>query len=601
MKKPVFLARLGLLPLACFSMLPAWSQTALPAVVVTATRSETRADDLVSDVTVITRDMIEASTARTLAELLARSAGVQISSNGGLGKASSVFIRGTEGRHTILLVDGVRLGSATLGTPSWDTIPVDMIERIEVLKGPGSALYGSDGVGGVVQIFTRKGRAGFHPYAALTLGSRGHALAAAGVSAGRGALRYALAVQRQQEKGFSATSPRAQFGNHNPDPDPFMQDAINASIGYSISQAWSVDAGLLHADGISSYDDGPDLDSRSDVRALTVHAGVKGRLTQDWRSELRFTQGHDSSDTVVAKFPGSFRTRQSQWTWQNTIDSPLGTVLAGLEQRVQKVGGSTAYDVNRRTIDSAFAGVNGHAGDHSWQVNLRHDSNSQFGGSKTGLVGYGYRITPAWRVHASHGTSFVAPSFNQLYFPGFGNPALQPERGRNTDVGVTWAASGHEVRLVRFDNRIRGFLTNTTSPTNVPRARIEGWTLGYQGRFDAVGVHASFEGLDPRNEVSGKQLPRRARHQATLGADHGVGPWRFGGSLLRVGTRFDDAANKLPLEAYTTADLYATWQVGRDLSLQAKVNNVTNKRYETAYGYQQPGRGAYLSLRWQPQ
>ena len=600
MKKPVFPARLGLLSLACLAQFPARAETALQQVVVTATRNETRADELVSDVTVITRETIEASTARSLSELLARSAGLQTSANGGLGKASSVFIRGTESRHTILLVDGVRLGSATLGTPSWDTIPVDMIERIEVLKGPASALYGSEGVGGVVQIFTRKGRAGVHPYATLTLGSRGHALAAAGVSAGQGGLSYALAVQRLQEKGFSATSPRAQFGNYNPDRDPFMQNAVNASIGYSISEAWSVDAGLLHSDGVNSYDDGPDLDSRSAVRALTVHAGVKGRLTQDWRSELRFTQGNDTSDTIVAKFPGSFRTTQSQWTWQNNIDTPLGVVLAGLEQRVQKVSSSTAYDVNRRTIGSAFAGINGHAGDNTWQFNLRHDSNSQFGGSNTGLVGYGYRITPAWRVHASHGTSFVAPSFNQLYFPDFGNPALQPERGRNTDVGVTWAANGHEAKLVRFDNKIRGFLTNTTSPVNIPRARIEGWTLGYQGRFDALGVHASFEGLDPRNEVNGKQLARRARHQATLGADHGVGPWRFGGSLLRVGARFDDAANKLPLEAYTTADLYATWQVATDVSLQAKVNNVTNKQYETAYGYNQPGRGAYLTLRWQP-
>lgn len=601
MKKLLFPTRLALAPLALSALLPAWSQApALEPVVVTATRSETRTEQLVSDVTVITRETIEASTARTLAELLARNAGVQSSSNGGLGKASSVFIRGTESRHAILLVDGVRLGSATLGTPSWDNIPLEAIERIEVLKGPASALYGSEGVGGVVQIFTRKGSAGFHPHAALTAGSDAHASAAAGLSAGEGALRSSLMVQRLREKGFSATNANAQFGNHNPDRDPFRQDALTASARYEINPAWSLDAGLVYADGVSAFDDGPGRDSRLAVRDVTAHASVKGRLARGWRSELVFGQGSDTSNAVESKFPGTFKTTQSQTTWQNNVETPLGTVLAGLEQRVQKVNSSTAYEVDRRTIDSAFAGINGGAGRHTWQLNLRHDRNSQFGGSNTGFVGYGFRITPAWRVHASHGTSFVAPSFNQLYFPDFGNPALQPERGRNTDVGVSWAARGQQLKLVRFDNRIRGFITNTTKPGNVPRARIEGWTLGYDGRVDALAVRASFDRLDARNELNGRWLPRRARQQLTLGADYGVGAWRFGGSLLHVGSRFDDAANSRPLAAYTTTDAYADWQFSRDFSLQAKLNNLADKQYETAAGFNQPGRAFYLTLRWQP-
>ena len=601
MKKNVFIARLAALPLAVATAGPAIAQiSVLKETVVTATRSAIRADELVSDVTVVDRAAIEASTARTLSELLARTAGVQMSANGGRGKLSSVFIRGTESRHTILLVDGVRLGSATAGTPSWDSIPVDMIERIEVLKGPASALYGSEGVGGVVQIFTRKGRAGFHPNASLTLGSERHVLAAAGLAAGQGSLAYSVGVQRLREKGFSSTNPNVQFGNHNPDRDPFEQDALNASVSYEISKALSIDAGVLYADGVNAYDDGPGVNTRSAVRALTAHAGVKGRITSGWQSELRFSQGNDATNTLEARFPGAFKTEQSQWTWQNNIDTPVGVALAGVEQREQKVSGSTAYAVTQRKIDSAFAGLNGSAGNHSWQFNARHDANSQFGDSNTGFGGYGYRITPAWRVHVSHGTSFVAPSFNQLYFPGFGNPLLQPERGRNTDVGVSWAAAGQEVKLVRFDNRIRGFQTNTTLPVNIPKARIEGWTLGYDGKFDALGLRASIDTLDPRNELNGRQLPRRAKRQLTLGADHGFGAWRYGGSVLHVGSRFDDAANTRPLPAYTTVDLHASWQFARDFSLQAKLNNLTDKQYETAFGYNQPGRSFYLTLRWQP-
>ncbi len=601
MTTSVFPLRLAALPLALAAASSSFAQpVALKDVVVTATRSTTATDELVSDVTVIDREAIEASTARTLSELLARTAGVQMAANGGPGKSSSVFIRGTEARHTILLVDGVRLGSATLGAPSWDNIPVDMIERIEVLKGPASALYGSEAVGGVVQIFMRKGREGFHPYAAITAGSEHYVQAAAGVQAGQGALSYAVGAQRLRDGGFSATNPRVLFGNYNPDLDPFEQDAVNASARYEINKAWSVDAGLMYSDGVSAFDDGPKVDSRLALRDVTTHAAVKGQLTSAWQSELRFSQGNDTSNTIRATYPGAFKTEQSQWTWQNHIDTPLGLVLAGLEQRVQQVDSSTVYTVTRRTIDSAFAGINGSHGDHSWQANLRHDSNSQFGGSDTGFVGYGYRITPAWRVHASHGTSFVAPSFNQLYFPNYGNPALLPERGRNTDIGVTWTGNGHEIRLVRFDNRIRGFITSTTSPANIPQARIDGWTLGYEGKVDALRLRAALDKLDPRNELNGHQLPRRAKEQVTLGADYEVGTWRFGASLLRVGGRFDDAANKLPLAAYTTADLHADWQYAKDWSAQAKLNNLTDKQYETAYGYNQPGRSFYLTLRWTP-
>ena len=574
--------------------------SALKPVVVTATRSPTAVDELVSDISVIERPAIEASTARTLSELLARVPGVQMTSNGGPGKTSGVFIRGSESRHALLLVDGVRLGSATLGTPSWDNIPLEMIERIEVLKGPASALYGSDAVGGVVQVFLRKGRNGFHPYASTAAGSRGHIQAAAGLQAGQGPLSYSLGVQHLRERGFSATNPKALFGNYNSDRDPFEQDSLNASGRYQIATDWSVDAGLSYADGISAFDDGPNRDSRLRLRNVTTHAGVKGRPMSKWQTELRFSEGRDTSNTILANSPGSFQTRQSQWTWQNQIDTPVGLALAGLEQRVQEVGGTTAYSVNRRTINSAFGGINGSMGAHSWQANLRHDSNSQFGSSDTGFVGYGYRVTPSLRVHASHGTSFVAPSFNQLYFPNFGNPALQPERGRNTDVGVSWSAAGHELKLVRFDNRIRGFITNTTRAANVPQARIDGWTLGYEGKLEALTLRAGLDVLDPRNVLTGQLLPRRAKRQMTVGSDYETGDWRFGGSLLYVGKRFDDAANTRPLAAYAVADLYAQWQFARDWSAQAKVNNLTNRQYETAYGYNQPGRGVYLTLRWVP-
>lgn len=596
-----FPARRAALALALAAATPSFAQTTtLHPIVVTATRTPVAADELVSDVTVIERADIEAAAGRTLPELLARLAGVQISANGGLGKSSNVFIRGTEARHAVLLVDGVRLGSATLGPPAWDNIPLEMIERIEVLKGPASALYGSDAAGGVVQVFLRQGRSGFHPFAAATAGSAGHLAVATGLQAGEGAWRYSLGAQRVHERGFSATNAHVPFGNFNPDRDPFTQEAVDGALRYDFGQAWSLDGGFLYSQGRSAFDDGPGRDARLALRDATAHLRVRGEVARGWHSELQASQARDTSDSIDAQFPGAFKTLQTQWTWQNQVASPIGQLLGGLEEREQRVESSTAYAVTHRTIHSAFAGVDGSAGAHSWQANLRHDRNSQFGASDTGFVGYGWRFAPAWRVHASHGTSFVAPSFNQLYFPGFGNPQLQPERGRNTDIGLDWTAAGHQLKLVRFDNRIRGFITSTTTPANIPRARIEGWTLGYEGAVRELLLRASFDWLDPRNAANGRLLPRRARRQATLGAEHALSGWKFGGSLLLVGERFDDAANTRRMGGYATTDVYAEWSPARDWTAQAKINNLADRHYETAFGYNQPGRSFYLTLRWAP-
>ena len=612
MKTSVFNARLAVLPLALAAAFPVFSQTratgaTLKETVVAATRTPTRADELVSDVVVIDRTGIEKSAGRTLPEILSRVSGVQFSSNGGLGKNSSINIRGTEARHVILLVDGVRYGSATTGTPSWDTIPVDMIERIEILKGPASALYGSEAVGGVVQIFLRKGTKGFSPYASVSLGSEKYRQVATGLTGGTGEVSYALGVQKTRDAGFSSTNARVG-SNFNPDRDGFDQEALNASVALQINAAWKVDAGLLHADSVNHTDDGLNRDTRYAGRTQTLRTGVEGRLLPGWKTQLRFGQSVDSSRAIEAapsQFPSLFKTTQDQWTWQNDVETPLGVALLGVEHLTQKVDSTTRYTVTKRDVSSYFAGLNGSEGRHSWQANLRHDDNSQFGGSNTGFAGYGFSITPAWRLNASYGTSFVAPTFNQLYFPAStlfkGNPLLQPERGRNTDLGVTWTEGGQTIKLVKYDNKIRDIIViSGITLVNFARARIEGYSLSYAGAFGPLNLNASLDSLDPRNEITGKRLPRRSASQLRLGADYATGAWTYGGSILRVGGSFDDAANLKPLDGYTTADVFADYVINKDWKLQTKVNNLTNRQYETILGYNQPGRGVFVTLRYQP-
>ena len=580
---------------------PAHPQVSLAPTVVTATRSETRTDALVSDVTVIDRATIERAGARTLPELLAREAGVQMSANGGAGKLSGLFIRGTETRHTLLLIDGVRYGSATAGTPIWETLPLEMIERIEVLKGPASALYGSDGVGGVVQVFTRSGATGFAPSAALSVGSEHHLRAVASLTGGQGDWTYALGAQRLRQHGDSSTNPKVLFGNHNPDRDPFEQESVQARVRTKLGPGWAVGAGLIASEGVTHLDDGPGRDANSAIRGRVAHAELEGQLSPGWRSTLTLGHSRDVTHSRVGAFlPSDFQTTQSQWTWLNRVSTPLGLAQAGLERREQRVGGSTAYTVAARRIDAVFVGLDGNAGNHAWQLNARRDRNSQFGAASTGLAGYALRLGGPWRVSASHGTSFVAPSFNQLYFPGFSNPTLLSERGTSSEAALTWTEGANEAKLTRYVTRIRGYITNTTIPENIPRSRIEGWTLQARGQLGDWRWRAAHDALDPRNTSNGRLLPRRARQQTTAGLDWQQGAWQAGASLLRMGVRFDDAANTREMPGFTTLDLHASWALARDWRLQATLANATDRIYETAWGYNQARRTLHLTLRWQP-
>ncbi len=577
----------------------------LAEVVVTATRTETKAEALVSEVVVINRSQIEAATGLTLVELISREASVQFSSNGGLGKSATLFIRGAEARHTLLIVDGVRFGSATLGTPTFENIPLEMIERIEVLKGPASALYGADGVGGVVQIFTRNGAIGLFPSASATAGSNGYRRLSGGVRGGSDNLTYSIGAQRVLDGGISATNSKVPFGNFNVDRDGFMQTSVNGSLRWKFSPGWSVDAKVLKADGTNRFDDGPLVDTRAKLGSTVLATGIEGRLSSNWTSRFGYATSQDqftqlSSASAFTTIPSIFDTKQTQVTWKNDVDTPIGVAIVGLEHLKQSVTSTTKYSVDSRTINAAFLGLNGKSGSHSWQANVRGDNNSQFGQSTTGFIGYGYAITPEWRIHGSHGTSFVAPTFNQLYFPNFGNPSLQPEKGKNTDIGLTYSVANHAVKLIHFQNNIQGFISNTTLATNIPKASIDGWTLGYNGRLGPMTIRASYDSLDPVNELTNKQLARRSRHQTTAGIDYDIGSWRLGGQVLKVGSRFDNAANTVALAGYTTLDFFTEYRVSKEWAVQGRINNLTNKQFETVLGYNQPGRNMFLTARYQP-
>ncbi len=584
----------------------------LEPMVVSATRTASRVDQLVADVTVLSRSDIEKSEGRTLVELLSQQPGIQFSSNGGLGKSASLFIRGLEARHTLLLIDGVRVSSATLGTPSLDNLPLEIIDRIEIVRGPMSALYGSNAMGGVIQIFTRSGRAGLHPNASAVAGSNAYGKLSGGLAYGHQGLDVAVQVQHTDTDGFSTTNESAQFGNYNSDKDGFRQTGGSLNVGWQIAQGWRLEGLAISSSGNTAFDDGPKVDSRAKLSNGLQSLRLQGQLMPSWQSKLSASKSTDKYDTLssASEFTqlGAIETEQTQFSWENWIATPLGTALALLERLEQKVSRpGDAYSVSERNINGLGLGLNGSSGDHSWQASLRMDDNSQFGKQNTGALGWGYALTQTLRLGASYGTSFTAPSFNQLYYPGFGNPTLLPEDGKHAELSLRWKQGAQSLKAALFDNRYRNFISSGPAPANTPRARSEGISLAYELNLQTVKLSASLDHINPHNATdgvatSGNLLPRRAKDSFKLQGDWELGnSVNLGASLNSFSQRFDDAANKYKLAGYATLDLRSDWQFAPAWSLNARLNNVADKQYETARGFNQPGREFFLGLRYEPQ
>ena len=577
---------------------------------VTATRTPIKVSEVVAEVTVFDRATLDRSEGRSLVEVLSQAPGLQFSANGGLGKSSSLFVRGLEARHVLLLIDGVRVGSATLNTPSLDNLPLDTIERIEIVRGPMTSLYGSNAMGVVVQVFTRRGQAGLRGNARLSAGSRAYGLASAGVSFGTEDFDLAAQAQHQQTRGFSATNASAQFGNFNPDDDGFRQNAGSVRAGWTFAPGWRVEGLWLDSKGTTQIDDGPGADARAGLRNSVQSVQVSGKVLDSWRTQVALGRSLDVYDTLTSASTfstlGAIQTKQTQLAWENRMALPLGEALAVLERIQQDVSRpGTPFAVSERSIDALALGWTANVAAHDVQASLRRDRNSQFGGTTTGALAYAYKFTDAWRAGGSYGTSFTAPSFNQLYFPGFGNPNLRPEQGKHGELFVQLAAGVHRVRATAYEHGYDLFISSGPQPANIPKVKITGATLAWDARFDALALAASYDHVNPQNDSVGtasfgKLLPRRAKQALKASADWQAGAYSIGASMQAYSERFDNASNTIRLGGYGVLDLRADWAFMRDWSLGLRLNNVGGKSYETAFGYNQPGREGFLTLRWSP-
>ncbi|MFZ2651106.1 MAG: TonB-dependent receptor [Burkholderiaceae bacterium] len=601
--RPAALCAPGLLALSLIAFTArAAESTQLPGVVVTAARSAQALANTLADVRVIDAQAIRDAGASTLAEVLRLHGGVEIASNGGPGQVSSIFMRGSNANHVVLLIDGVRINSATAGLNAWENIALAQIERIEIVRGAASSLYGADAIGGVIQIFTRNGA---RTEARVGVGSWRGREASVGLGREFGASRLSLQAAYGESRAFSATN-QGNALSFNADDDPYRNTNLGVALEHEWASGQSVVGRLLHSQGSTSFDCGPGNDDVNRQRLATFSLESRNRLAAGWRSALRMARGTDDS-AITGNCAGLFRTDHDQLSWQNDIDALGGLAVTGAEMRRERVGSDTAYNQTSRNVAAVFGAYSATLNSHLWQSALRVDDNSQFGAHTTGNLAYGYRFTPQWRGSVGVGNAFKAPSFNDLYYPssfGFsGNPQLKSERSRSAEVAANFDNGALQGALVLFENRVHDLIAidpTFSTVINVNRARIYGATLSaavVQTPWVARGEVTRQEATDSE---TGNRLARRARQHGSASVTATPGPWRMGLEWLISGARFDVASNTSGsrMGGYSVFNVHAAYAITPHVSVLARLNNAGDRRYELAQGYNTPSRNVFVALQY---
>jgi vitamin B12 transporter len=335
----------------------------------------------------------------------------------------------------------------------------------------------------------------------------------------------------------------------------------------------------------------------------------ENQFTSSWKSRFTLAQGADKSTSYTNGVnAGRFNTENTQYLWQNDFSVAKGHVVtAGLERQQQRVNSTTAYQVTGRNVNSAMLAYNGRLDAHQLQASIRRDQYSDFGGANTWLMGYGYEISPRWKLTAMHSNAFTAPTFNQLFFPGFGNPGLQPEKALSNELGLQYAADAHLLRLALFRTEYQNLIQSVTvggvsRSMNVGRARVEGAELSYTGQFNGWDMRASVTVQDPIDATTGAQLRRRGKNFGNLSVNTTLSGWRLGAETIVGSSRPDNnivSGAPVTLGGYTVINLIARYSLAKNTFVAVRLENALNEHYQVAQGYNTPGRGLFASLTWQ--
>ncbi len=598
--------RPGLIAVCCATAGPGFAQI-LNEVVVTATRIEQPVSEVIADVTVIERQAIELSGAVGVADLLSRYPGIQFQRNGGTGNTTSAYIRGTNTNHTAVYVDGVRIESQSAsGGFNWEALPLAPIDRIEILRGPAAAIYGSDAIGGVVQLFTRKGEGPFQPYAGLGAGSYNTYQVNAGFSGVQEQWDYALGATKDKSKGFNVLKAA------NPDNDGYDSHAETARLGLQINKDHKLEATLLQSKMDAQYDGygypGKVQDDHSIHSLQTTGLNWSAQWTPEYKTNFLFTRSKDDYQDPTTSY--QTQTQLRNYVFQNEFSLDIHRFQATLERREDALDNSDTSPVQTSRSQNAVAlGYGLVLEQHSLQLNTRHDKDSDFGDKTTALAAYAYELNQAWQLRASAGSAFRVPTLYQR-FSAYGSSSLQPENSQNKELGLKFEQGFHSLSLVVYQNILDNLIDYVSGKgtcssaygcyVNDSHARLQGMTLSATTRYQGFNFSGSYDKLDAKNTDTGKALGRRAGNTLKLAADTKWQDWQLGSEWQWVDKRFDDNNNTTVLPAFQLFNLWGQRQIDKDYSVLLRLNQAFDQSYQLANGYYTAGRNVFVGLQWQP-
>ena len=582
-------------------------------VFVTATRTPISKNNVIADITVISEEEIQRAGSASLTDLLQRQPGIEIYNSGGQGKVSSLHIRGSESDHVVVLVDGLRVNQITSGLTAFENIPLSQIEKIEIVRGSSTSIYGAGAVGGVIQIFTKKGVSGFKPYAAVGYGQYNTQTAQAGIRAGNDSTNYAINISSLSTDGFSAL--KTDNPIHN-DKDGYSNLSLSGSINHKFNQDNSIGINFIKSIGNNRYDYRQDTNffdhkNKMDTQAISIN--FNNKITNDWQSNLKIGQSiykyidNFNFDLAIAAWTPNNST-QNQLSWLNNFNLPIGSLQLMYDFNRETINKSLGYDKSERNNSGYMIGYLLNKGNHNFQANYRLDDNSAYGKFNTGNIGYSYKFNNEWTLSGSIGTAFRAPNFMDLYYVDswgpYNNPNLKPEESKNIEASLRYQKDVDKFSITIFENKIDKFIQNGNSgPENIDKAILKGLTFNGSTFIDHFQLYGNATFQSSINDVTEQRLFRRAREYGNVGLNYYIGQWNIGSELNAQGSKIE--SNGLIIPGYAVMNLVADYKINNEIKLNLRLNNMLDKNYALAYdgnyAYQTPGASFFVNLRYEPQ
>ncbi|NBB12338.1 TonB-dependent receptor domain-containing protein [Pseudomonas sp. SLFW] len=596
----------------------------LPDVLISANRQVEQRDASTAANTVFTRADIERLQPTSVTDLLNRVPGVQVAQSGGRGSLPGIYIRGTKAAQSLVLVDGQRIANATSADSALQYLNVDQIERVEVLRGSRSVVYGADAIGGVIQIFTRRGaEQGLQARLHTGFGNRGTSQNSLGLSGGDERTHFNLSTSLDETNGIDRTGP--SFAS-DADHDAYRNKSYSLNLSHWLNDDVEIGVNVLDNKGKTEFDNPFGLfdpvtfnsvgqQQYSDFELSSLGTYLDARINERWKTRLEVGHSENREKTAdkLSDDHYVFNTYRDSVNWQNdlTLDD-RNSLMLGADGYEDRVNSSTAFDEDSRWNRAVFVQHRFKGDGFSTELGLRHDKNQQFGSQNTWSGALTIPLNDANDVLFSYTEGFRAPTFNDLYYPGFSNPNLKPEHSKSYEV--QWRSRLSETRkleasLYRTDLKDAIALDADFTPQNIGSARINGFEASLEQQLFGWTGKLGASIIDPEDRDTGHTLNRRARRTLNLDLDRQFDRLGVGASWQAVSSSYNDEANTQDIGGYALFGLRSSWKASRDVKLEFKLDNALDKRYSRTlysfdgsnYGYREEGRTWMFGVTWTPE